>query len=61
MTSDNISTPIESAVAFETALAALIESAAENDVNVRGAWELDTSGSTHHWEVNVVELARRDD
>ncbi len=46
---------------FEAALAAIIETAIETDVDVRGAWEFRTDGSTHDWEVNVTELAKRVD
>lgn len=42
---------------FEAALAAIIENAIHEDVDVRGAWEFETRGSTHHWELEVVELA----
>jgi hypothetical protein len=52
---------ISSAAEFESALADIVESAIENGVDVRGAWEFKTDGSTHYWELNVVELARRDD
>ncbi len=43
---------------FEAVLAAAVETAIEADVDVRGAWEFRTRGSTHDWEVQVVELAR---
>jgi hypothetical protein len=46
---------------FEAALTAIIETAVETDVDVRGAWEFQTDGSTHDWEVNVTELVKRDD
>ncbi|MBX0304537.1 hypothetical protein [Haloarcula salinisoli] len=46
---------------FEAALAAIVETAIEADVDVRGAWEFQTRGSTHDWEVNVIELAKRFD
>jgi hypothetical protein len=46
---------------FEAALAAIIETAVEEGVDVRGAWEFRTDGSTHDWEVNVTELASRPD
>lgn len=46
---------------FEAALAAIIETAIEDGVDVRGAWEFQTRGSTHDWEVNVTELAKRPD
>ncbi|MFB6077730.1 MAG: hypothetical protein ABEJ80_01970 [Halarchaeum sp.] len=43
---------------FEALLAAVVEKAVEADVDVRGAWEFQTRGSTHDWEVQIVELAR---
>lgn len=43
---------------FESMLAAIVEEAVESDVDVRGAWEFRTDGSTHEWEVEIVELAR---
>jgi len=52
---------ITSSEEFEAALAAIIETAVEADVDVRGAWEFQTRGSTHDWDVNVTELARRPD
>lgn len=42
---------------FESLLAELVENAVKEDVDVRGAWEFRTDGSTHDWEVEVVELA----
>jgi len=62
MTSD--STPrfsITSTEDFENALAAAVEAAVHGDVDVRGAWEFRTGGSTHDWEVNISELARNVD
>ena len=44
---------------FEAVLAEAVEKAIEADVDVRGAWEFRTRGSTHDWEVNIVELARQ--
>ncbi|MDS0259952.1 hypothetical protein NDI56_11155 [Haloarcula sp. S1CR25-12] len=44
---------------FEAALAAIIEIAIEDDVDVRGAWEFRTDGSTRDWDVNITELAKR--
>lgn len=49
---------IDSAEAFETALATVVERATVGGVDVRGAWEFRTSGSTHDWEVEVVELRK---
>ena len=48
---------ITTAEDFETILAAAVESAIDADVDVRGAWEFRTGGSTHDWEVQIVELA----
>lgn len=53
----NITTSAE----FEAALTAIVETAVEEEVDVRGAWEFQTRGSTHDWEVNVTELAKRGD
>ncbi|WP_262179842.1 hypothetical protein [Haloarcula laminariae] len=53
----DITTPAE----FEAALTALVETAVEEGVDVRGAWECRTRGSPHDWEVNVTELAKRTD
>lgn len=44
---------------FELLLAAIVEEATESGVDVRGAWEFRTDGSTHEWEVEIVELARQ--
>ena len=49
---------ITSADEFEAVLAEAVEKAIEADVEVRGAWEFRTRGSTHDWEVEVIELAR---
>jgi hypothetical protein len=46
---------------FEVILAEVIEKAVEANVDVRGAWEFRTEGSTHDWEVEVIELARYPD
>lgn len=43
---------------FRAVLSELFEKAIHADVDVRGAWEFRTGGSTHDWEVEVVELAR---
>lgn len=43
---------------FEDALAAVVEAAIREDVDVRGAWEFQTKGSTYNWEVEIIELAR---
>jgi len=52
---------ITSTEEFEAALAAIVETAVEDGIDVRGAWEFRTDGSTHDWEVNVTELAKGDD
>ncbi|MXR51033.1 hypothetical protein GRX03_05355 [Halovenus sp. WSH3] len=52
---------IANADEFEAVLAEAVEKAIESDVDVRGAWEFRTRGSTHDWEVEIVELARRPD
>lgn len=44
---------------FQTALAAIIETAIEEGVDVQGAWEFRTEGSTRDWELNITELAKR--
>ncbi len=49
---------ITSADEFEAVLAEVVEKAVEADVDVRGAWEFRTRGSTHDWEVMVIELAK---
>jgi hypothetical protein len=38
-----------------------IEKAVLEDVDVHGAWECETGGSTHNWEVEIVELANEED
>jgi len=54
---ESISSPEE----FEAALAAIVERAVHDGTDVSGAWEFRTSGSTHDWEVNITELAKRGD
>lgn len=62
MTRDHtIDWPITEAEEFEAALAAIVESAVEKKVDVPGAWEFTTRGSTHDWDVEIVELARNED
>lgn len=62
MTRDHtIETPITDATEFQTALATIVESAIEEGVDVRGAWEFCTRGSILEWEVNVTELDRSAD
>ncbi len=50
--------PITSADEFEAMLAEAVAKAIEADVDVRGAWEFQTGGSTHDWELKIIELAR---
>jgi len=52
---------ITTSAEFEAALTAIVEIAVEEGIDVRGAWEFQTRGSTHDWEVNVTELAKRSD
>ncbi len=49
---------LSSAENFENILAETIARATAQGVDVRGAWEFSTRGSTPNWEVNVVELAK---
>jgi hypothetical protein len=61
MTRDNLQdVSITSADEFEAVLAEAVEKATMSDVDVRGAWEFRTRGSTLDWEVNISELARHD-
>ena len=46
---------------FEAALAEATEQAIKAGVDVRGAWEFQTGGSVHNWEVEVYELSRDSD
>ncbi|MFP8888367.1 hypothetical protein ACLI4U_01170 [Natrialbaceae archaeon A-CW2] len=60
MTRDQLSDlSITTADEFEAILAEVIEKAIKADVDVRGAWEFQTRGSTHDWEVEIIELAKR--
>lgn len=52
---------IATAEEFREVLAETVERAIQSDVDVRGAWEFRTKGSTHDWEVEIVELAREMD
>ena len=49
---------ITNAEEFEGVLAAAVEKAIKADVDVHGAWEFQTKGSTYEWEVQVIELDR---
>lgn len=58
MTRDNLQdVSITSADKFEAVLAEAVEKAIMSDVDVRGAWEFRTRGSTHDWELIISELA----
>lgn len=46
---------------FRAVLAEAVEKAIHADVDVRGAWEFRTRGSTHDWEVEIIELAKYSD
>jgi hypothetical protein len=46
---------------FRAALAEATEQAITAGVDVRGAWEFQTGGSVHNWEVEIYELARESD
>lgn len=62
MTRDQLSdVQITTADEFESVLAAAVEKAIKGNVDVRGPWEFQTRGSTHDWEVEIVELARESD
>lgn len=61
MTDDTTAATITNPDEFEDALAELIESAIEADIDIRGAWEFRTPSSSLDWEVNVTELAKRPD
>jgi hypothetical protein len=57
MTRDNLSdVSLSSEAEFESVLAEVVERAIKSGVDVRGAWEFQTRGSTHNWEVEIVEL-----
>jgi 3-keto-L-gulonate-6-phosphate decarboxylase len=59
MTRDQLNdVSITSANEFEAVLAEAVENAIEADVDVRGAWEFRTRGSTYDWEVEITELHR---
>ena len=49
---------IDSVDEFVSLLEALVEKADHAGVDVRGAWEVETSGSVIHWEVEIWELDR---
>lgn len=51
---------IETEADFHETLAGVVEQAILNGVDVRGAWEFKTRGSTHYWDVEIFELARED-
>lgn len=51
---------ITTADQFATALEQLLITAAENDVDPRGAWIAHNENGQTDWEVMVLELANRD-
>lgn len=58
MTRDTLAdVTVDSAEDFEALLASLVETAHGDGVDVRGAWEFQTAGSTLNWEVKIHELA----
>lgn len=60
MTDDQLSdVSVASAEEFEAVLAEAVEKAVHADVDVRGAWEFRTRGSTYDWEVTITELAKQ--
>lgn len=62
MTRDQLKdVPLSTAQEFESVLAEAIERAVTNGVDVRGPWEFQTRGSTHDWEVEIVELDKEYD
>lgn len=62
MTRDYLSDgAITTADEFEGVLAEAVEQAIAEGVEVRGAWEFQTRGSTLDWEIQVVELDRDHD
>ena len=62
MTRDHLSdVEITSESEFEAVLIAAVEKAIIAGVDVRGAWEFETRGSTHNGELEIVERARGSD
>jgi hypothetical protein len=61
MTRDEFGDNITTAGEFEAALAAAVEAAVAEDVDVRGAWEFRTNGSRDSWEGEIFELAKDGD
>lgn len=62
MTRDQLEdVPLSTAAEFEDVLAEAVQRALEAGVEVRGAWEFQTPGSTHHWEVEILELLKEPD
>lgn len=55
------SVDLSSPEAFEAVLTEAVERALTNGVDVRGAWAFRTPDSTHHWEVEIYELATDSD
>ena len=50
--------PTGSPEEFKQALATVVEMAIKDGVDVRGAWEFQTRGSTYNWEAEISELAK---
>lgn len=53
-------TSITTASQFNLALTELLWRAHAGDVEVRGAWQCDSNGSTPAWEANIVELLKQE-
>jgi hypothetical protein len=49
-------TSITTTTQFNTALNELLWRAHAGNVNVSGAWQCDSDGTTPAWEANIVEL-----
>lgn len=58
MTRDTLAdVTIDSDDDFEAVLAEAVERAVKAGVDVRGSYAFRTGGSTHEWELQIVELA----
>jgi hypothetical protein len=60
MTDISVST-ITSPETFRNALATVIGAATARGVDVRGAWEFETRGSTLEWDIKISEVDRSPD
>jgi hypothetical protein len=47
------------AAPFQTVLGEAVERALKAAVDARSAWEVETAGSTHLWDVEIVEPAKQ--